>query len=188
MGRKCRHDLRTKRQWSEWKANGVSDNKRCKYNLLCLYIDVLRPLTNDLLVFLFQTIDAQYLKWASPARTYVYVKAFIVNRKNAWNPFFLEQHINIVNSVTLQSVWFICSCLSYTQRKESSNNHLHTLSTKLIIGRFWPLKDQKLEVYLVVHHMETRIKPSTSYMYPCTSIARAIENFYNLIYLSHAYR
>ena len=26
-----------------------------------------------------------------------------------------------------------------------SNNHLHTLSTKLIIVRFWPLMDQKLE-------------------------------------------
>ena len=34
--------------------------------------------------------------------------------------------------------------------------------------------------------MEIRIKPSTSY--PCTWIARAIENAYNLIYLSHAYR
>ena len=47
--------------------------------------------------------------------------------------------------VTLQSLWLICSCLSYTQRKDSSNNHLHTLSTKIIIVRFWPLKDQTLE-------------------------------------------
>ena len=45
----------------------------------CIKIDVPRPLTNDLWVFLFQTIDAEYLKWASPGRTYVYVKAFIVN-------------------------------------------------------------------------------------------------------------
>ena len=58
---------------------------------------------------------------------------------------FLEQHINIVNRVTLQSFKYNCSCLSYTQIKDSSNNHLHTLSTKLIIVRFWPLKDQKLE-------------------------------------------
>ena len=27
-----------------------------------IYIDVLRPLTNDLWVFLFQTIDAEYVK------------------------------------------------------------------------------------------------------------------------------
>ena len=44
-----------------------------------IYIDVLRPLTNGLWVFLFQTIDAEYVKLASPARTYVHVKAFIVN-------------------------------------------------------------------------------------------------------------
>ena len=39
------------------------DYKRSKYNLLCLYvyIDVLRPLTNDLWVFLFQMIDAEYV-------------------------------------------------------------------------------------------------------------------------------
>ena len=147
VGRKSRHDLRIKRQWSEWKTNSVFDVKRSKYNLLCLYmyIDVLRPLTNDLWVFLFQTINAKYVKWASPARTYVHVKAFIVNVNKRLKPFFLEQHINIVNRGTLQSFWFNCSCLSYTQIKDCSNNHLHTLSTKLTIVRFWPLKDQKLE-------------------------------------------
>ena len=142
-----------KRQWIEWKTHSDFDNERCKYNLLCIniyiyiyiYIDVPRPLTNDLWVFLFQTIDAEYVKWASPARTYVYVKAFIVNDKKCPKPFFLVQHINIVNRVTLQSFWLICSCLSYTQRKDGSNNHLHTLSTKLIIVRFWPLEDQTLE-------------------------------------------
>ena len=143
-GRKCRHDLRIKRQWSEWKTQSVFDNERCKYNLLCLYnIDVPRPLTNDLWVFPFQTIDAEYVKWASPARTYVYVKAFIVNVNKCLKPFFLE-HINIVKRVTLQSFWLICSCLPYTQRKDSSHNHLHTLSSKLIIVRVWPLKDQTL--------------------------------------------
>ena len=45
---------------------------------MLIYIDVLRPLTNDLWVFLFQTIDAEYVKWASPARTYVHVKEKIV--------------------------------------------------------------------------------------------------------------
>ena len=61
------------------------------------------------------------------------------------NLFLLVQTIDIVNRVTLKSFWLICSCLSYTQRKYSSNNHLHTLSTKLIIVRFRPLKDQTLE-------------------------------------------
>ena len=35
-----------------------------------IYIDVLRPLTNDLWVFLFQAIDAEYVKGASLARAY----------------------------------------------------------------------------------------------------------------------
>ena len=77
--------------------------------IVTLCIDVPRPLTNDLWVFLFQTIDAHCVKWASPARTYVYVKAFIVNLNKCLKPFFLEQHINIVNRVTLQSVSFIFS-------------------------------------------------------------------------------
>ena len=42
-------------------------------------IDVPRPLANDLWVFLFQMIDAEYIKRAGPTGTYVYVKAFIVN-------------------------------------------------------------------------------------------------------------
>ena len=100
-----------------------------------IYINVPRPLTNTLRAFLFQTIHAEYVKRASPARTYVYVKAFIVNVNKCLGPFFLEQHINIVNRVMLQRFWFICSCLSYNQRKDSSNNHLHTLPTKLIIVR-----------------------------------------------------
>ena len=54
----------------------------------CICIDVPRPLTNDLWVFLFQTIDAEYVKWVSPARTYVYVKAFIVNVNICLKPFF----------------------------------------------------------------------------------------------------
>ena len=44
-----------------------------------IYEDVPRPLTNDLWVFLFQTIGAECVKLASPVRTYVYVKAFRVN-------------------------------------------------------------------------------------------------------------
>ena len=39
----------------------------------------------------------------------MYVKAFIVNVNKRMKPFFLEQHINIVNRVTLQCFWFIFS-------------------------------------------------------------------------------
>ena len=53
-----------------------------------VYIDVVRPLTNDLWVFLFQTIDAEYVKLASPARTNVHVKAFIVNVNKCLKLFF----------------------------------------------------------------------------------------------------
>ena len=61
---------------------------------MLIYIDVLRPLTNGPWVFLFQTIDAEYVKWASPARIYVHLKAFIVNENKCLKPFFLEQHTN----------------------------------------------------------------------------------------------
>ena len=37
----------------------------------------------------------------------MFVKAFIVNVNKRLKPFFLEQHINSVNNVTLQSFWFI---------------------------------------------------------------------------------
>ena len=55
---------------------------------MLIYKDVPRPLTNDLRVFLFETIDAEYVKWASPGRTYVYVKAFIVNVNKCQKTFF----------------------------------------------------------------------------------------------------
>ena len=50
-------------------------------------IDVSRSLTNDLWVFLFQTIDAECVKWASLDGTYVYVKAFVVNLNKCPKPF-----------------------------------------------------------------------------------------------------
>ena len=37
----------------------------------------------------------------------MHVKAFIVNVNKHLKPFLLEQHVNIVNTVTLQSFWFI---------------------------------------------------------------------------------
>ena len=39
----------------------------------------------------------------------MYVKSVIVNVNKCLNPFFLDQHINSVNTVTLQRFWFICS-------------------------------------------------------------------------------
>ena len=36
----------------------------------------------------------------------MFVKSFMVNVNKRLKPFFLEQHINIVNRVTLQSFWF----------------------------------------------------------------------------------
>ena len=66
---------------------------------------------HDLWVFLFQTIDAECIKWASPAETYVYAEAFIVNVNKCLKHFFQEQHINIVNRVTFQSFWFIFRCM-----------------------------------------------------------------------------
>ena len=83
---------------------------------MLINIDVPRPLTNDLWFFLFQTIDAEYVKRASPARTYVHVKAFVVNVNKCPKPFFLVQHINIVYRVTLQS--FGLSVAAYPTFKE----------------------------------------------------------------------
>ena len=56
----------------ELKDSGVNENQTVflmlngvniiSYAYIYIYIDVLRPLTNDLWVFLFQTIDAKYVK------------------------------------------------------------------------------------------------------------------------------
>ena len=72
-------------------------------------IDVPQPPINDLWVFLFLKIDSECVKLASWAGTSMYVKTFKVYVNKCLKPFFLEQHINIVNTVTLQSVWFICT-------------------------------------------------------------------------------
>ena len=79
--------------------------------------------------------------------------------------FFLEQHINIVNRVTLQSFWFNCSCLSYTQIKDSSNTHLQTHYSPILNTEGSKVR----RVYLVVHDMDIRINPSTSYPLYCDS-------------------
>ena len=66
-------------------------------------IDVPRPLINDLWVFLYEKIDVELVKWASRVGTSVFAKAIIVHVNKCLNPFFLYQHINIVNTVTLQT-------------------------------------------------------------------------------------
>ena len=76
----------------------------------------------------------------------MYVKAFIVNVNKCLKPFFLEQHINIVNIVTLQSVWFICTpalhngnqtktciCLVHHVHCTSTRNNNLLLGTKLLL-------------------------------------------------------
>ena len=133
--------------------------------LIYIYIDVPRPLPNDLWVFLFQTIYTEYVKWASPGRIYVYVKAFTVNVNKRPKTFFLVQHINIVNRVKLKSFWLICSCLSYTQRKDGSNNHLHKhINQTHYSPILTPEGSNDRWVYLVLSSWYgNKDKPSTSY-------------------------
>ena len=83
----------------------TQQQKQQQITIKCASIDVPRPLTNDLWVFLFQTIDVECVKSASLDGTYVHVKAFKINVNKCLKPFFLEQHIDIVNRVTLQSFW-----------------------------------------------------------------------------------
>ena len=52
----------------------------------------------------------------------MYVKAFIVNINKRLKPFFLEQRINIVNRVTLQSFWFIFTSVYYNQNTKISKS------------------------------------------------------------------
>ena len=69
-------------------------------------IDVPRPLIIDVLVFLFQKIGDQS-SWKICVCQSFFLK---VNVNKCLKPFFLEQHINSVNTVRLQRFWFICSC------------------------------------------------------------------------------
>ena len=71
-------------------------------------IDVPRPLSKDLWVFLFQKIDAECIKWVCQAGADMFVKCFTVNVNKCLKPIFIEQNINIVNIVTLQSLLLIC--------------------------------------------------------------------------------
>ena len=76
----------------------------------------------------------------------MYVKAFIVNVNKCLKPFFLEQHINIVNIVTLQafglSVLLLytmviklktCICLVHHMHFTSTRNNNLLLGTKLLL-------------------------------------------------------
>ena len=70
-----------------------------------LYIDVPRPLSNDLGVFLLQNIDAERKK--SQVGWNICV---IVNINTCLNPFFRSVYY-IVNKVTLQSLLLIYKCI-----------------------------------------------------------------------------
>ena len=63
----------------------------------------------------------------------MYVKAFIVNVNKCLKPFFLEQHINIVNIVTLQSVWFICNPALHNGN-QTKNMHMLSSSCALYVN------------------------------------------------------
>ena len=43
----------------------------------------------------------------------MYDKAFIINVNKCLKPFFIEQHIDIVNRVTLQSFWLISNVVLF---------------------------------------------------------------------------
>ena len=51
-------------------------------------IDVPSPLINDLCMFLFQKIDAEFVKCASQAGASAFFKAFILNENECLKPFF----------------------------------------------------------------------------------------------------
>ena len=63
----------------------------------------------------------------------MYVKAFIVNVNKCLKPFFLEQHINIVNIVTLQSVCFICTPALHNGN-QTKNMHMLSSSCALYVN------------------------------------------------------
>ena len=63
----------------------------------------------------------------------MYVKAFIVNVNKCLKPFFLEQHINIVNIVTLQSVRFICTPALHNGN-QTKNMHMLSSSCALYVN------------------------------------------------------
>ena len=70
----------------------------------------------------------------------MYVKAFIVNVNKRLKPFFLEQHINIVNRVTLQSFWFIFFLVVVI-------NSMGTLDLAVLFTPFTPNRQNKNQVH-----------------------------------------
>ena len=63
----------------------------------------------------------------------MYVKVFIVNVNKLLKPFFLEQHINIVNRVTLQSFWFIFTLFT---RLDKYRVFFHTSNRKSVSSSY----------------------------------------------------
>ena len=70
----------------------------------------------------------------------MYVKAFIVIVNKRLKPFFLEQHINIVNRVTLQSFWFIFFLVIVI-------NSMGTLDLAVLFTPFTPNRQNKNQVH-----------------------------------------
>ena len=63
----------------------------------------------------------------------MYVKNFIVNVNKRLKPFFLEQHINIVNRVTLQSFWYIFTCYTTTYSNNVNRRKRNSASTLMCV-------------------------------------------------------
>ena len=77
----------------------------------------------------------------------MYVKAFKVNVNKCLKPFFLEQHINIVNTVTLQSFLYISilydkfGCYKNKQRVKFFNKTAYlSLFNSTLVLRMRPSK------------------------------------------------
>ena len=61
----------------------------------------------------------------------MYVKVFAVNVNKRLKPSFLEQHINSVNRVTLQSFWFIFNMLKNKDFKLSEAVFIMLINVKM---------------------------------------------------------
>ena len=78
----------------------------------------------------------------------MYVKAFIANVNKCLKPFFLEQHINSVNRVTLQSFWFICNLIS-----SSTNTSGIVTAVEVLVKYFVLYHATAVEVLLTHLHL-----------------------------------
>ena len=85
----------------------------------------------------------------------MFVEAFIVNVNKRPKPFFLEQHINIVNRVTLQSFWFISTILvrwCFEDQKQMLKLMEMEIFSQFYDVFFWPMH----KIDLLVHLSKTK--------------------------------